>query len=139
MAKTPVTYADDEPNGLASMIGGLIEANLHSNPGRVELLRPAVVAFTATDAEASAWLRIARSGVVVVNGRPAARVDLGVRALSADLIALAAVPLRMGLPNPARRGGRAIIGKLLRGRIRVSGLLRHPLRLARLTRLLSVT
>lgn len=139
MAQTLVTYADDEPNGLASMIGGLIEANLRSDPGRAGLLRPAAVALTATDAEASVCLRIARSGVVVANDRPAARVDLAVRALSADLIALAAVPLRMGLPDPARREGRAIIGKLLRGRIRVSGLLRYPVKLARLTRLLSVT
>ena len=138
MAEVSVTYADPGPNGLSSMIGGLIEANLRANPDRAELLRPSTVALTVTDAGVSTSLRISPSGVEVANERPRARVDLGVRASSSDLIALSAMPLRFGLPDPLRREGRAIIGKLLRGRIRVSGLVRHPAKLTRLTRLLSV-
>jgi hypothetical protein len=34
--------------------------------------------------------------------------------------------------------GRAAIGRVLRGHVRVSGMLRHPLRLSRFNRLLSV-
>lgn len=139
MAKATVTYTDTDPNGLASMLGALIEANLRANPDRAELLRPSMVELTATDAEVSASLHISPSGVEVANQRPPTRVDLGVRASSSDLIALSAMPLRFGLPDPLRREGRQIIGKLLRGRIRVSGLVRHPAKLTRLTRLLSVT
>lgn len=138
MAKATVTYTDPDPNGLASMLGALIEANLRANPDRAELLRPSMVELTATDAEVSASLHISPSGVEVANQRPPTRVDLGVRASSSDLIALSAMPLRFGLPDPLRREGRAIIGKLLLGRIRVSGLVRHPAKLTRLTRLLSV-
>lgn len=139
MAEATVTYADPNPSGLSSMIGGLIEANLRANPDRVQLLRPNVVVLTATDAEVSTSLRISPSGVQVGNQPPLAGVDLGVRATSGDLIALSAMPLRFGLPDPFRREGRAVIGGLLRGRIRVSGLVRHPAKLTRLTRLLSVS
>jgi hypothetical protein len=139
MAEATVTYADLDPSGLSSMIGGLIEANLRANPDRIELLLPCAVVLTATDAEVSTSLRISRSGVEVANEPPPTGVDLGVRASSGDLIALSAMPLRFGLPDPFRREGRAIIGKLLRGRIRASGLVRHPAKLARLTRLLSVS
>jgi hypothetical protein len=139
MAEATVTYTDLDPSGLSSMIGGLIEANLRANPDRAELLRPSVVALTAMDAEVSTSLRISRSGVEIANESPRAGVELGVRASSGDLIALSAMPLRLGLPDPLRREGRAIIGKLLRGRIRVSGLVRHPAKLTRLIRLLSVS
>jgi hypothetical protein len=137
-AEATVTYADTDPNGLASMLGALIEANLRANPGRAGLLRPSTVELTARDAEVSVSLRISPSGVEVANERPPTRVDLGIRASSSDLIALSAMPLRFGLPDPLRLEGRAIIGKLLWGQIRVSGLVRHPAKLSRLTRLLSV-
>jgi hypothetical protein len=138
MSEARVTYADLDPSGLSSMIGGLIDANLRANPDRAELLRPCVVVLAATDAGVSTSLRISPSGVEVANEPPGPGVDLGVRASSGDLIALSAMPLRFGLPDPLRRDGRAIIGGLLRRRIRVSGLVRHPAKLTRLTRLLSV-
>ncbi len=139
MAEVTVTYTDPDPNGLSSMIGGLIEANLRANPDRAELLAPSTVELTANDAEVSASIHISPVGVTVANQPGSSRVDLGVRAASSDLIALSAMPLLFGLPDPLRREGRAIIGKVLRGRIRVSGLVRHPVKLTRLTRLLSVS
>jgi hypothetical protein len=54
------------------------------------------------------------------------------------VLALAAAPLRAGLPDPLRRDGRAALADVLRGRVRVHGMLRHPRRLARFTSLLSV-
>jgi hypothetical protein len=139
MSEATVTYTDLDPSGLSIMIGGLIEANLRAHPDRAELLRPCVVVLTATDADVSTSLRISPFGVEVANEPPGGGVDLGVRASSGDLIALSAMPLRFGLPDPLRREGRAIVGGLLRGRIRVSGLVRHPAKLTRLTRLLSVS
>ncbi len=38
-----VRFADPEPNGLAWMLGRLIEANLERHPGRRSLLKPAVI------------------------------------------------------------------------------------------------
>lgn len=134
----PVRYGDAEPNGLALMLGGLVEGNLSAHPERERLLRrSATYGVTAPDAEVSASLRLTPQGVTVRNGivgRPQIRVE----AASESLLGLSGVPLRFGLPDVTTREGRALGGKLLGGEIRVRGMWRHPLRLARLTRLLSV-
>jgi hypothetical protein len=131
-----VTYADAEPNGLASMLGRLIEQNLARDPGRVRWLRPAQVALVAADAGVEATLRIGPGGVEVANGADR-RVDLEVVTDAHRLLELAAVPLRFGLPDPFTASGRAVTRALLGGRLRVRGLVRHPLRLMRLNLLLS--
>ena len=46
MTPWAVTYADPEPNGLASMLGGLIEANLTAHPERTALLAKAATYWT---------------------------------------------------------------------------------------------
>jgi hypothetical protein len=131
-----VTYADAEPNGLASMLGTLIEQNLARDPSRRRLLRPAVVALVATDARVGVTLRIGPGGVEVANATdPGA--DLEVRTDSHRLLDLAAVPLRLGLPDPFTSRGREVTRALLAGRLRVRGLILHPVRLTRLNRLLS--
>lgn len=131
-----VTYADAEPNGLASMLGTLIEQNLARDPGRRRLLRPAAVALTATDADVAVTLRIGPGGVEVANGADP-HPHLEVRTDSHRLLDLAGVPLRLGLPDVLTVPGREVTRALLTGRLRVRGLLRHPTRLMRLNRLLS--
>ena len=131
-----VAYADAEPNGLASMLGTLIEQNLVRDPGRRRLLRPAVVALRATDADVGITLRIGNDGVEVANGADP-RPHLAVRTDAHRLLDLAGVPLRLGLPDPLTAQGREVTRALLTGRLRVRGLLRHPVRLMRLNRLLS--
>ncbi len=134
-----VRFADPEPNGLAWMLGRLIEANLERHPGRRSLLKPAVIDLEAPDAEVAASVLLAPGGVTVANhlganGRPHVRVRAG----SDALLLLASVPLRLGFPDPLTPAGRRVFGKLLRGEIVVSGLVRHPGKLRRLSRLLSV-
>ncbi len=134
-----VEFLDAEPNGLASMVGGLIESNLERDPARWRLLRPAVIALTAPDAGVSVTLRLAPGSVRVANGAPeSARPDVRVRADSGALLELASVPLRFGLPDLLNRHGRAVARRVLDGEILVAGMLRHPRKLARLNLLLSV-
>lgn len=133
-----VTYADAEPSGLASMLGRLIEQNLARDPGRVRWLRPARVALVAADAGVGVTLRIGPGGVEVANGADR-RVDLEVVTDAHRLLDLAAVPLLLGLPDPFTASGRAVTRALLGRRLRVHGLVRHPLRLMRLNLLLSAT
>jgi hypothetical protein len=111
-----VTYVDAEPNGLAAMVGGLIEANLDRHPDRCDLLRPAVVDLVAIDADVATSLRLSRS----------------------EIVELAATPLRLGFPDVFHLEGRLVTRKVLARDIRVEGLLRHPLTMSRLSRLLSV-
>jgi hypothetical protein len=124
-------------SGLAEIMGDLIEQNLARDPARSRLLRPAVVAIAAIDAEVGVTLRIAPGHVAIVDGLDDA-AQIGITATSADLLALTDVPLRFGLPDPLRREGRRVLGDVLAGRVRIRGMMSHPRRLARLTMLLSV-
>jgi hypothetical protein len=126
-----------EPSGLASMVAELIEQNLARDPARRALLRSSVAVLDAPDADVTVFLRIERDRVRVGDGDvPDAHVRL--RSDSGRLLDLTTAPLRWGLPDPLRPEGRAIAGHLLLGRVRIRGLLAHPIRLARLTKLLSV-
>jgi hypothetical protein len=134
-----VAYADWEPNGLAAMVGGLIEANLRHHPERRSLLRPAVVELVAADAGVSVRIALSPGQVSISNGssrpdRPRVRVV----ADSDGLLLLSSAPLRFGLPDPMSSDGRAVLAKVLRRQVRISGLVAHPLTVARFARLLSV-
>jgi len=133
-----VRAEDAEPNGLASMLAGLIASNLARRPARRALLRPAVVVLTSVDAEVSATIRIEPGVVRVASGvaAPAERA-VTIAAPSSDLLALASVPLRLGLPDPTTAAGRAVVASVVRGRTRVTGALGRPLALPRVARLLS--
>jgi hypothetical protein len=134
-----VEYADAEPNGLAEMLGGLIQANLEQHPERARLLRPAVIAIRAPDAEVSITITMLPSKVTVHNGRPTMRPQLDVTADSTTLIELSSVPLRFGLPDSMTKDGREVNRKLLKGEIKVRGMFAHLGTLTRLNKLLSVT
>lgn len=134
-----VVLSGPEPNGLAEMLARLLEANLSAEPSRERWLRPAVVEITAADAEVRATVRISSGRVEVVSGPPDPSAQIRVRARAQDLLALAATPILIGLPDPFRREGRRVLGRVLRGRIRIDGMLRHPVVLSRFARLLSVS
>ena len=132
-----VAYTNEEPNGLATMLGGLIDANLQAHPERERLLRQSVVAVTAPDAGVSVTLSMSPGRVDVsngVNGRP----DLTVQADSDTLIELSSVPLRFGLPDSMTKEGREVNQKLFNGKLKVKGMTAHLGALTRFNRLLSV-
>jgi hypothetical protein len=132
-----VTVEGAEPSGLASMLAELLRASLAKDPSRTRLLRPCVAVLEAADAGVVVTLRVAPGRVVVAPG-VAARAHLRVRASGEGLLALAATPLRLGFPDPFSAEGRAVLRDVATDRLRIGGLLAHPVRAARLTKLLSV-
>jgi hypothetical protein len=135
-----VVYADSEPNGLAAMVGGLIEANLRQHPERRSLLRPAVVELAAADAGVTVRIALSPGRVSVSDGsRGPDRPRVRVWADSDALLLLSSAPLRFGLPDPFSRDGRRVLAKVVRREIRISGLVAHPFTMARFAKLLSVT
>jgi hypothetical protein len=132
-----VEYLDEEPNGLAAMIGGLIEGNLSQHPEREALLRPAHVGIVAVDAGVALTLRLAPGRVTVANGL-ARRSQVVIRTDSETLTELTSVPLRFGFPDATKRAGREATAKMLKGSLKVQGLALHPGIVSRLNRLLSV-
>jgi hypothetical protein len=137
-----VRFADAEPNGLADLVGQLIETNLETEPDRRRLLRDTIVLLRASDAGIEATVTLSSAGVDVSNG-PARgpggrRPHLVIAADAYDLIELAGAPLRFGLPDVMDPQGRSVIRRIATRHVRVSGMLWHPIRLSRFTRLLSV-
>jgi hypothetical protein len=133
-----VELADAEPNGLASMLGALLEANLERDPDRAGVIGTSVVELHALDAGVVATVRTGPGRIEVANGPAPSAADLAIRASSRDLLDLAAAPLLLGLPDPRSARGRAVLREIAARRVRVSGMLRHPVRLSRFARLLSV-
>jgi hypothetical protein len=133
-----VVYPDPEPNGLAAMLGGLIQGNLAAHPERERLLgKPATYLIAAPDVDVAVSIRLARGRVTVRNG-VVGRSQVRVTTDSETLVGLSSVPLKFGLPDVTTKEGRAVNRKLLKGQLKVKGLLLHPGKLGRLNRLLSV-
>lgn len=133
-----VHYDHPDPKGLASMLGELIAQNLARDPARHRLLRPSLVAVLARDAGVSVTIRIA-PGDVLVMGRGDRAAPIRIRASGRDLLAMAAAPLRSGLPDPLHREGRAVLFAIARGDVRIHGLVRRLPAVRRFTMLLSAT
>jgi hypothetical protein len=133
-----VQYPDAEPNGLAAMLGGIIEANVNAHPERQRLLsKRATYAIVAPDVNVAVSIRLYRGTVTVRNGI-IGRPEIVVRANSEELVGMSAVPLRFGLPDMRTKEGREMNRKLLKGQLKVKGLLRHPGKLARFNKLMAV-
>ncbi len=133
-----VEYGIEEPNGLAMMLGGLIQANLAAHPERELLLaKRATYGIEAPDVNVAVSIRLTPGTVTIRNGL-VGRPDLSIRTNSDNLLGLSSVPLKFGLPDAMTKEGREVNRKLLKGELKVKGLLRHPGKLARLNKLLTV-
>lgn len=132
-----VTYGGDEPSGLASMVGGLIDQNLERDPSRLRLLRTSSATITVPDAGVAITIRTGPGEVEVRDGADP-DAPIAITADSERLLSLTSAPLRFGLPDVFDERGRAVLRNVLSGRVRIRGLLAHPRRLARLSSLLSV-
>jgi hypothetical protein len=133
-----VRFADAEPNGLVDLVGRLIEANLKRRPERKALLRPSVVELVASDADTAATIVLSAGAIEISNAAGSRTPHLRVVAVADDLLELSTTPLRFGFPDALDARGRSILRRIANRDVRVSGMLRHPIRLSRFTRLLSV-
>jgi hypothetical protein len=133
-----VEYPDGEPAGLAAMLGGVIEANLATRPELRRLLDPpATFAIVAPDVQVAVSIHLLPGKVTIRDG-VVGKPNVMVIADSETLAGLSTVPLRFGLPDVTTKEGRLVNRKLFTGKLKVKGLLRHPGKLARLNKLLSV-
>lgn len=133
-----VVYRDSEPNGLATMLGGLMEANLSQHPRRADLLRDGTVAITATDIGASVTFRLRPEEVTVANG-VIGRPMIHVEADSGTLVGLSSVPTKWGIPDATSDQGKEMIRKLRSGELKIRGAVTHPLLIGRFAQLLAVS
>lgn len=128
----------DEVDGLGSIVADLLSDNLEADSSRAKLLRgkPWVVAISIPEAE-SKFRIILRSDAAAVDVISPQEPALEITTDGDTLIGLPEVPLVAGLPSPFVASGRELIAKLLNGQLKIRGLLKHPIKVTRILRLLN--
>jgi putative sterol carrier protein len=136
-----VDYAEgEEASPFGQMLGGLIEANVESRPEKradFERLRARVGVFV-TDIEEGVTLEFQGGHLLVHNGLQPAR-DLTIRADAGTVMQLSNVRIGFaGMPNYLDSAGREVVAKMLRGKLRIEGIMGNLTTLNQVTRLFSV-
>ena len=140
VAITTVSYVDDEPSAFASMLGGLIEANVEGRPEKkkdFDALQ-ARVGIWVTDIDEGVTLDFQRGSLTVHNGLEPER-DLTIRAEADTVMNLSNLKIgAFGMPVYYNQVGRAVALKLMQGKLRIDGLLGNLAMLNTVTRIFSV-
>ena len=135
-----VEYADDEPSAFASMLGGLIEANVEGRPekqGDFERL-VAKVGIWVTDINEGVTLDFKGGNLIVHTGLKPRRT-ITIRTDAETVMNLSNLKIGLlGLPVYYDEVGRGIAFKLLQGKLRIDGLLPNIATLNSVTRIFSV-
>ena len=128
-----------EDVGIATMLADLIRQNLEQNPRKWNDFRKLAtgVFIDVLDAEVSVTLAFSAGALIVhagLYGEPLIRITT-----SADvLLGLCMLRVVNGIPRLFHRHSRALIGNMLRGEVRISGIVRNPLQMIHFARLMSV-
>ena len=123
----------------ASMLGGLLRANLEADPAKARAVRrtTGTVGIVVSDTGEEVRLHFAEGQLWVTDG-PAGVADLRLVGTADVLMGLSTVPLRFGVPDLLSSTGRALTGRWAAGGLQVHGLPRAAPLLRTLLKLLSV-
>src|SRR6266849_358499 len=130
-----VEYADDEPSAFASMLGGLIEANVRTRPEKEDDFDSLVarVGIFVTDIDEGVT-RDFKCGQLIVHNGLKPRRTLTIRADADTVMSLSNLKIGLlGLPVYYDGVGRGVAAKLLRGQLKIDGLLPNILTLNAVT------
>lgn len=138
--KKRVDYADAEPSAFASMLGGLIDANVQASAQKrkdFDSLAARVGVFV-TDIDEGVTLEFRKGSLLVHNGLQPNR-DLTIRADAETVMNLSNLKIgAFGMPVYYDAVGRGVAGKLVQGKLRIEGLLGNLATLNMVTRVFSV-
>ena len=135
-----VEYASKEPSAFAEMLAGLIVANVIARPEKKRDFDRLVarVGFWVTDIDEGATLAFDSGKLTVHNGLEPGRT-ITIRAEGETILRLTNLKIGLfGLPVYYDEVGREVAGKLLRGKLKIDGMLTHVATLNRVTRIFSV-
>jgi hypothetical protein len=137
----PVIILDEGAKGagLAEMVFNLIRQNLEQRPHKLSGFKAlhSNVVIVARDIDVTITLAFGRGELTIYNGT-VGKADLKIIADHDAILALSLVNIFMGLPNYFDETGRDILKRLLRGSLKIEGLLKHPLQLVHLTKIFSL-
>ena len=135
-----VVYSDREPSAFASMLGGLIQANVENSAAKKKDFESlaAKVGIWVTDIDEGVTLDFHSGSLVVHNGLHGKR-DITIRAEADTVMNLSNLRIGLfGMPVYYDEVGRGVAAKLLRGKLRIDGLLGNLATLNTVTRIFSV-
>jgi len=135
-----VSYADKEPSAFASMLGGLIEANVKASEDKQRDFDRLVarVGIWVTDIDEGVTLDFKGGNLIVHNGLKSTRT-ITIRAEADTVMSLSNLKIGpLGLPVYYDGVGRGVATKLLRGKLKIDGLLPNLFTLNAVTRVFSV-
>jgi hypothetical protein len=135
-----VDYADEEPSAFASMFGSLIKANVESRQEKQQDFATLVarVGIWVTDIDEGVTLDFKGGRLTVHNGlKP--RSTITIRTDAETVMSLSNLKIgALGMPVYYDEVGRGVAGKLLRGKLKIDGLLPNLMTLNAVTRIFSV-
>jgi hypothetical protein len=135
-----VDYADEEPSAFASMLGALIKANVENRPEKEHDFATLVarVGIWVTDIDEGVTLDFKGGRLTVHNGlKP--RSTITIRTDADTVMSLCNLKIgALGMPVYYDEVGRGVAGNLLRGRLKIDGILPNVMTLNAVTRIFSV-
>jgi hypothetical protein len=134
-----VVHSSAEENGMANMVAELIRTNIAASAYKASCFRllDVTVALEVPDAEVSATL-VFKGGSCVIYDGVDGKTDLTIVADSESLLQLSNLSLVAGLPFYLDSNGVDVIGRLIDKKVKISGMVCHPLDMTLLTIVLSV-
>ena len=135
-----VDYADDEPSAFASMLGGLIAANVESRPEKMRDFKSLVarVGIWVNDIDEGVTLDF-NGGKLTVHNDLTPKRTITIRSDAETVMSLSNLKIGpLGLPVYYDEVGRGVAGKLLRGKLKIEGMLTNVMTLNAVTRIFSV-
>jgi hypothetical protein len=107
----------------ATMLGGLLQANLHADPTKRTAVGHTVgsAVIEVTDTGEVVGLRFDPTAISITPG-PVPDADLRIVGTADTIMGLSTVPLRFGLPDLLSTGGRVVAGRWVSGGLAVHGL-----------------
>ena len=128
-----------EENGLANILFELLRQNIARMPEKINDLQRLnmTVGILANDIDVAVLLRF-QNGQLIIDGNISEEPEIKITTDSETILDLSRIRIIGGLPYYFDETGRGIIKKLLSGRLKIRGLFAHPIKLTRLTRIMSV-
>lgn len=138
MAKIEIS-PDVEDGGMATMIADIIKGNLQEKPQREKDFNALSgnIYMHAEDAEVDMTLVFKKGSLAVHNGK-VGKPKISIVTDSTTLLDLANIDVKLGLPYYFDAAGLGVISKIVTRKLKIKGLVTHPIKLTRFTKLMSV-
>ena len=130
---------DARDNGLANMIKDLLTQNIASHPQRAKdanALNGNII-IDAKDIDVSLTL-VCGKGKIQIRDGSIEPYRLKITTASDNIMKLNMLKIKWGLPYYFDKAGREVLAMLFNGKLKVNGLVAHPVMLTRITKLFSV-